>query len=75
MAGPKTTLSWGHSLKNSERLLPQILSELVLYFCSLIASKDALSPGPVFTKGLRLRQVIGLNPVLKLRLLSQLIFS
>ena len=31
-------------------------------------------PGPVFTKGLRLSQVLGLNPVLKLRLLSQLHF-
>ena len=30
--------------------------------------------GPVFTKGLRLSQVLGLNPVLKLRLLSQLSF-
>ena len=28
-------------------------------------------PGPVFTKGLRLSQVLGLNVVLKLRLLSQ----
>ena len=28
--------------------------------------------GPVFTKGLRLSQVLGLNVVLKLRLLSQL---
>ena len=33
-----------------------------------------MSPGPVFTKGLRLSQVLGLNPVLKLRLLSQLSF-
>ena len=32
------------------------------------------TPGPVFTKGLRLSQVLGLNPVLKLRLLSQLSF-
>ena len=31
-------------------------------------------PGPIFTKGLRLSQVLGLNPVLKLRLLSQLSF-
>ena len=31
-------------------------------------------PWPVFTKGLRLSQVLGLNPVLKLRLLSQLSF-
>ena len=31
-------------------------------------------PGPVFTKGLRLSQVLCLNPVLKLRLLSQLSF-
>ena len=31
-------------------------------------------PGPVFTKGLRLSQVLGLNVVLKLRLLSQLSF-
>ena len=30
--------------------------------------------GLVFTKGLRLIQVLGLNPVLKLRLLSQLSF-
>ena len=30
--------------------------------------------GLVFTKGLRLSQVLGLNPVLKLRLLSQLSF-
>ena len=30
-----------------------------------------LTPGPVFTKGLRLSQVLGFNPVLKLRLLSQ----
>ena len=30
--------------------------------------------GPVFTKGLRLSQVLGLNVVLKLRLLSQLSF-
>ena len=30
--------------------------------------------GPVFTKGLRLSQVLDLNPVLKLRLLSQLSF-
>ena len=30
--------------------------------------------GPVFTKGLRLRQVLDLNVVLKLRLLSQLSF-
>ena len=29
-------------------------------------------PGLLFTKGLRLSQVLGLNPVLKLRLLSQL---
>ena len=32
------------------------------------------SPGPVFMKGLRLSQVLGLNLVLKLRLLSQLSF-
>ena len=32
------------------------------------------NPGPVFTKGLRLSQVLGLNVVLKLRLLSQLSF-
>ena len=32
------------------------------------------SSGPVFTKGLRLSQVLGLNVVLKLRLLSQLSF-
>ena len=32
------------------------------------------TPGPVFTKGLRLSQVLGLNPVLKLRLLSHLSF-
>ena len=31
-------------------------------------------PGPVFTKGLRLSQVLGLNVVLNLRLLSQLSF-
>ena len=31
-------------------------------------------PGLVFTKGLRLSQVLGLNPALKLRLLSQLSF-
>ena len=31
-------------------------------------------PGPVFMKGLRLSQVLGLNVVLKLRLLSQLSF-
>ena len=30
--------------------------------------------GPVFMKDLRLSQVLGLNPVLKLRLLSQLSF-
>ena len=30
--------------------------------------------GSVFMKGLRLSQVLGLNPVLKLRLLSQLSF-
>ena len=30
--------------------------------------------GPVFTKGLRLSQVLGLNVVLKLRLLSRLSF-
>ena len=33
-----------------------------------------ISTGSVFTKGLRLSQVLGLNPVLKLRLLSQLSF-
>ena len=32
------------------------------------------TPGLVFTKGLRLSQVFGLNPVLNLRLLSQLSF-
>ena len=32
------------------------------------------SSGPVFTKGLRLSQVLGLNPFLKLRLLSELSF-
>ena len=31
-------------------------------------------PGAIFTKGLRLSQVLGLKPVLKLRLLSQLSF-
>ena len=31
-------------------------------------------PGPAFTKGVRLSQVLGLNVVLKLRLLSQLSF-
>ena len=31
-------------------------------------------PGLVFTKGLRLRQVLGLNVVLRLRILSQLSF-
>ena len=35
---------------------------------------EAERQGPVFTKGLRLSQVFGLNPVLKLRLLSQLSF-
>ena len=33
-----------------------------------------VGPGLVFTKGLRVSQVIGLNVVLKLRLLSQLSF-
>ena len=33
-----------------------------------------IPPGLVFMKGLRLSQVLGLNPVLKLRLLSQLNF-
>ena len=33
---------------------------------------ETLKPGPIFTKGLRLSQVLGLNPVL--RLLSQLSF-
>ena len=43
-------------------------------------SKSGLSPfvkstqGPVFTKGLRLSQVLGLKSVLKLRLLSKLSF-
>ena len=32
------------------------------------------TPWPVFTKGLRLSQVLSLNVVLKLRLLSQLSF-
>ena len=32
------------------------------------------APGPVFREGLRLSQLLGLNPVLKLRLLSQLRF-
>ena len=36
--------------------------------------KSAVSSGLVFTKGLRRSQVLCLNPVLKLRLLSQLSF-
>ena len=35
---------------------------------------DLKTAGPVFMKGLRLSQVLGLNVVLKLRLLSQLSF-
>ena len=33
------------------------------------------APGLVFMKGLRLSQVLGLNVVLKLRLLSQISFA
>ena len=58
---------------------------LQLYYSDLICGhfKAAVSgpglsllsrSGLVFTKGLRLSQVLGLNPVLKLRLLSQLSF-
>ena len=43
-------------------------SPLLLYYLYY------LIPGLVFMKGLRLSQVLGLNPVLKLRLLSQLSF-
>ena len=40
----------------------------------LVIVLKLFQPGPVFTKGLRLNQVLGLNVVLKLRLLSQLNF-
>ena len=40
---------------------------------NIILKRICLS-GAIFMKGLRLRQVLGLNPVLKLRLLSQLSF-
>ena len=48
------------------------------YFCEtviwgyLAAFVEACNPGLVFTNGLRFSQVLGLNPVLKLRLLSQI---
>ena len=49
-----------------------------MYFCRKCMDNEVTFnctlPGPVFTKGLRLSQVLGLNPVLKLRLLSQLSF-
>ena len=40
----------------------------------LVCHFQYLCPGSVFTKGLRLSQVLGLNVVLKLRLLSRLSF-
>ena len=43
-------------------------------FLLLFLDRFTCKPGPVFTKGLRLSQVLGLNPVLKSRLLSQLSF-
>ena len=46
-------------------------------YLGYLVSAETLSvktAGPVFTKGLKLSQVLGLNPVLKLRLLSQLSF-
>ena len=39
-----------------------------------LSTFNRLVTGLVFTKGLRLSLVLGLNPVLKLRLLSQLSF-
>ena len=44
--------------------------------CFFVCKKNTkrYGPGLVFTKGLRLSQVLGLNPVLKLRLLAQLSF-
>ena len=42
--------------------------------CGSTRERICCISGPVFTKGLRLNQVLGLNPVLKLRLLSQLSF-
>ena len=55
-------------------------------FCPIPSAPKPASPTPtlnlssfyvaglIFTKGLRLSQVLGLNPVLKSRLLSQLSF-
>ena len=55
----------------------EVSPTLVLSFASFaytVYDTRGDSPGPVFTKGLRLSQVLGLNVVLKLRLLSQLSF-
>ena len=45
-----------------------------LVLCDNASRAVGLGTGPIFTKGLRLSQVLGLNPGLKLRLLSQLNF-
>ena len=49
---------------------------MVSFLCPQMFSQSHFesNPGTVFTKGLRLSQVLGLNVVLKLRLLSQLSF-
>ena len=45
-----------------------------MYTLQVKHDKLNITPGLVFTKGLRLSQVLGLNPVLKVRILSQLSF-
>ena len=51
-----------------------LVSILRGFFFAYIAEPIYWTPGLVFTKGLRLSQILGLYPVLKLRLLSQLSF-
>ena len=52
----------------------QIKTQVVTCYSGLTHFCFCSVSGLVFTKGLRLSQVLGLNPVLKLRLLSQLSF-
>ena len=52
----------------------QFKIEAATQYITRIKDSTKKLSGPVFRKGLRLSQVIGLNPVLKLRLLSQLSF-
>ena len=76
LAKPKTGLKFFVNTTKSKTKVLAVFGQKLETKVSTLSLRPFVNtgPGPVFTKGLRLSQVLGLNVVLKLRLLSQLSF-